>query len=64
MKISQLIKKLESLQKKHGNVDAMFYADNDGTFSVERVEFRVAEEDEYPEDWNMPAGTEFVQITD
>lgn len=64
MKVQTLIKKLEALEQKHGNIDVMFYADRDGTYSVSRVTHEVAGEDEYPDDWNMPEGYEFLQITD
>ena len=64
MKISELVARLNTLKAVHGDVDVMFCADREGTYSAERVDFRVAEEDEYPDSWNMPEGTEFVEITD
>ena len=64
MKISALIKRLETLKVKHGDVDVMFCGDGRSTYSAERADFRVAEPDEYPDSWNMPEGTEFVEITD
>lgn len=64
MKISAVIKELEKLKASHGDLDVMFCGDFESTFLAQRLRYRVAGPDEYPEDWNMPAGTEFVEITD
>ena len=61
MKISQMIQRLEELKSEHGDVEVMFRSDA-GPFLSSRVEHCVADKDEYPEDWNMPEGYEFVQI--
>jgi len=61
MKISQMIQRLEELKSEHGDVEVMFRSDA-GPFSAERIDHRVADKDEYPEDWNMPEGFEFVEI--
>lgn len=64
MKISKVLKQLEKLQKKHGDVEVMFSDPNsDSVYSVESVGFRVAEEDEFDEDWNMPEGYKFVDLS-
>lgn len=63
MKISALIKKLEKLQEKHGNVDVMAQdLNSDSVWSIGSAKFNVAEEDDYPEDWDMPAGYKFIMI--
>ena len=63
MKISALIKKLEKIMDKNGNVDVMFQdGDGDSIWCLESVKFHVAEEDEYPEDWGMEAGYKFVLL--
>jgi hypothetical protein len=64
MNISALVKKLEAIRARHGDIDVMFCGDGRSTYSAECADFRVAEEGEYPDSWNMPAGTEFVEITD
>ena len=63
MKINALIKKLEKLLDKHGNVDVMFQdGDGDSVWCLESVQFRVAEEDEFPKEWNMKPGYKFVLL--
>ena len=63
MKISALIKKLEKLQDKYGNIDVMYQdGDGDSIWPVEHLQFHEAEEDEYPEDWNMKAGYKFIMV--
>jgi hypothetical protein len=62
MKVSKLIERLQKLQEKHGDVDVMFTGDDEGPFSVGSVKYRVAEEDEYPDDFAMPKGYEFIEL--
>lgn len=56
MKILELANQLKAIYDEHGDID-VFFKDpnsNQGPFDVGSTEFRVAEEDEYPEDFNMP----------
>ena len=64
MKINALIKKLAAIQSKQGNVEVMFEDGNGdyGPWSISDVKFNVAEEDEFPEDFDMPEGFKFVLI--
>lgn len=65
MIISELIEKLKKISDKHGDVEVLF-CDLEGSgspYSVSRVSFEVAEADAYPEDWDMPEGFEFVELT-
>ena len=64
MKISEVIKQLQGIQDERGDIDVMFRdGDSDGVWEVAAVRWKVASENEYPEDWNMPEGTEFVLVT-
>lgn len=64
MKISALIKKLEKIQAKNGNVEVMFAGPNhdQDPYEVNSVEFEVSDNDTFPEDYNMPAGFKFVLL--
>ena len=64
MKIGELIKQLEQIQAKQGDVEVMFSGPNhdQSLYSVGIVEFRVAEENEFDEEWDMPEGTKFVSL--
>lgn len=64
MKINTLIKRLEKIATKNGNIDVLFSGPNMDTdlYLVDSVEFRVAKEDEFDPDWNMPAGKKFVAL--
>lgn len=57
MKLSQLIKHLERLEEKHGN---LLVLDCD-QYSVGGVHLRTGDPDDYPKDWNMPK--EWVEIS-
>ena len=56
MKISEVIQKLQALQEKHGDLPVMFEADDSGVWELFWIRREVAEQGEYPEDWEMPAG--------
>ena len=63
MKIVKLISDLKQLESIYGNIEVMFDSDeNDSMRSIDGLEYRMAEEDEFPESWNMPEGFEFIQI--
>jgi len=63
MKIKKMIDKLQKIEKEHGDIDVM-YQDGDGEsyWSINSANFREAEEDEFPEDWEMPEGFKFVLV--
>lgn len=64
MTILELANRLKAIYDEHGDVPVMFTDPNNGsTYEVFTVKHRVAEEDEYPEDWDMPEGFEFVDIS-
>ena len=61
MKVKDLI---QQLLLQNQEQDVMFQDPNarGGPFSIERVSVEVADEDEYPEDYNMPEGYTFVLL--
>lgn len=65
MKILELANKLKAIYDKHGDIDVMFTDPNeDETFAVELVRFiEVEDDDQYPEEYEMPAGFKFVELT-
>jgi hypothetical protein len=58
MTLSQLIVHLQELQQHFGDLPVHDHAH----FLVERVRIVTAEADQFPEDWDMPEGYQFVQI--
>lgn len=64
MTILELANALKAIYDQHGDVTVMFSGPNDdlSPYSVGRVNFQIAEEDEFDPDWNMPAGFKFVQL--
>lgn len=64
MTILELANRLKAIYDAYGDIPVMFTDPNRGsTFEVFTVTHRVAEEDEYPEEWSMPEGFEFVDIS-
>lgn len=64
MTILELANRLKAIYDAHGDIPVMFTDPNsDSTFEVLIVKHRVAEEDEYPKEWDMPEGFEFVEIS-
>lgn len=65
MKILELATKLKAIYDEQGDIEVFFRDPNtdQGPFEVNRVTNREAEEDEYPEDYNMPEGYKFVELT-
>jgi len=63
MKLSEMIADLERLKAEHGDLEVMITTDS-GTYSMESTstEYRCAEDDEYPKEWEMPGGFEFIEI--
>ena len=64
MKIFELAQKLKAMYDLHGNIDVHFAGPNNDQepYAVNEVELVVAEEDDYPEDYNIPAGFTFIQL--
>jgi hypothetical protein len=63
MKLRSLIKKLENLEQKHGDLDVLLVAHaTDVPCELASVILQVAEEGDYPKEYDMPAGFKFVQL--
>ena len=64
MKIDQLISKLEAIRAEKGNLEVMFEDRAGQMLPVDVAQGYTAEEDEFPEDWDMPAGFSFVHLSE
>ena len=62
MTISELILRLERARAYHGDLPVMFENDGGDVWSVEIANVAIAEEDQYPLDWNMPEGFKFFKL--
>jgi len=64
MKIFELAQKLKAIYDLHGDIDVHFSGPNydQAPYSVEKAEVIVAEDGDYPEDYNMPEGYKFVRF--
>jgi hypothetical protein len=62
MTINEMIAKLEAIRTQHGDIEVMFIENNSLFRSISYCNPRVAEEDEFPEDWDMPEGFTFVEL--
>ena len=64
MKIFELATKLKAIYDEHGDIEVFFTGPNMDCepYCVERAEIVIAEEDDFPEDYNMPAGYKFVEL--
>ncbi len=65
MKILELANQLKAIYDKHGDIEVMFTDpnNNNDTYSVGGATTRVAEKDEFPKNWDMPAGFKFVELS-
>jgi hypothetical protein len=65
MKIFELATKLKAIYDEHGDIEVFFTDPNSdqGPFQVSQVTQCKAEKNEYPKDYNMPAGYKFVELT-
>lgn len=64
MTITELIKKLEGFRAEHGDLEVLMHDTYEGTVrDCDEPVVRVAQEDQYPTSWNMPAGFTFVQFS-
>lgn len=64
MKIFELAEKLKAIYDQHGDIDVHFAGPNmdQDPYSVERAVVVVAEDGDYPDEYNMPAGYKFVEL--
>ena len=66
MKISELEAKLKEWREAHGDLDVLIEtgsSSSGGTWSIDLADCHTAEEDEYPDDWDMPEGFTFVRLS-
>lgn len=64
MTTTELILALSKITAEHGVLPVMFMGERgESHYPVDVVTVKVAEEDEFPADWNMPKGYTFVEIT-
>ena len=64
MKISEMITQLQTIQETVGDITVVFTdPDTSSVWEAHVVEHRIAEADEFPKEWDMPEGLEFVNIT-
>ena len=65
MTILELANQLKAIYDKHGDIDVLFTDPNsrDGPFAVCEVNpIEVEDDDDFPEDFNMPKGFKFVEL--
>jgi len=64
MNITQLIRKLEALKAKHGNLEVLMTQMNDEPCSVMNVNFtEVEEDDQFPKTYGMPKGFQYIDLS-
>lgn len=66
MTTTELMAKLAAITSEHGTLDVLISTDRgeSSLYSASLVTVKVAEDGEFPEDWNMPPGYKFVHISD
>jgi hypothetical protein len=62
MTINEMIAKLEAIRAQHGDIEVLFNESDNAIRSITYCNSRVAEEGEFPDDWDMPEGFTFVEI--
>lgn len=62
MTVSEMIRNLTAILAEQGDIEVMFNDDDDEIRSISYSNVRVAEQDEFDEDWGMPEGFTFVEI--
>ena len=62
MTINELIANLEAIRNEHGDIEVLHYADMDQIVGIDYANVRIAEDGEFPDDWNMPEGFTFVEL--
>ncbi len=63
MLISQLIERLQTLKEQRGELEVMFENDDGVTWEIRVASAHLAEQDEFPPEWNMPEGFEFIKLS-
>jgi hypothetical protein len=63
MLISDLIYRLNKLRDEHGELEVMFQSDNGDAWEVALARHHKVKENEYPEEWLMPTGYEFIKLS-
>lgn len=64
MKIFELAQKLKAIYDLHGDIEVHFSGPNQDQepYGVEKTVVRVAENEEFPDYYNMPEGYKFVLL--
>ena len=63
MNITKVIAKLEAIRDEHGELDVLVTDDQGRVVEADSFEYELVDSDDlYPDDYNMPSGTEFVNI--
>jgi hypothetical protein len=62
MKINEMIRKLEAIRAKQGNIEVIMFDRGSTATSIGRVKFEKSNGEGYPDSWNMPQGFKFVRI--
>ena len=63
MTIDDMITKLQKLREQHGNIDVLLVGDDRTPCGVCSVFHTKLDGDYFPENWNMPMGTEYITIS-
>lgn len=63
MRVSQLIKQLQTLKEQHGDLTVMVGNDEGDMWDCVIAAHHVTEAGEFPANWNMPQGFEFIKLT-
>lgn len=57
-----LIGDLQAKLLQYGNLDVVVQDRECNILPIHKIEYREADEGEFPADWNMPEGFKFIQI--
>jgi hypothetical protein len=63
MQVSELIERLQTLKEQHGDVPVMVGNDDGDVWDCIIATHYVTEQDEFPSNWNMPEGFEFIKLS-
>jgi len=62
MKLHELISKLNEIAADQGDLDVLVNIDYQTQQTPCNPTVQIAEENQYPADWNMPEGFKFVEL--
>ena len=62
MTISDMIKELEEIREVHGDIPVLVEGRDSSIYDIFEVEHHLAEEGEFPDEWNIPDGLSFAKI--